>query len=1061
MNIAKASIQHKVATLLASVLICVFGLMYATQLQMALLPDMEMPMAVVACYYNGANPSDIEELVTRPLEGAIMSVQGVDEISSTSSDGVSQIQITYVEGTDLDIAATKLREQFDRVSLPEDAMDPVIINMNLSELMPTAMIALMGEDLARLQTLADDVVVPALERINGVAQVTVNGGVEQQIAVELDATRAAGYGLSTSYVSQFLAGQNLIYPGGSLDNGSKKLTVSTDAKFRTVEDVRNMILSLPTGGAVRLGEVAVVTLEDKDMSAIAKSGKDACVVLQVSKQSSANEVYVSEKIIERLEELKPDNPNLRYAAPYLASDYINQTVDAAYQNILQGVLMAAIVVLLFLRRGGATLTIAVSMPICILTVLLLMHVFGLTLNMMSLGGIAMGVGMIVDNSIVVLENIYRFSADGHNRESACVEGTKEVISSVVASTLTTEAVFVPLALTGGMAGQLFKDFCLTIASLIFASLVISLTLVPLLCWFTLDEEKVRRRREKLAGRKPGPLKRLTEKLNAFYLKILDFFVRHLFLGMAASFALVVLFGVTLVNTKMVLIPDMDEGQVTLSIRMPIGSQLSETAAIADRVSAVAEGEVPEIEQMFYIASNESVTMMLDIGSKSRRQRSSNDVAVNLREALADVAGCEITVSASDSQALMGGGGDIAVKISGDDYDTLEFLANDLISQISALPDAVNVDSSLSDEVPQVKVAVNREAAARYGLTAAAIGGAVRSELTGSTATRVTINGRELEVVVRGSGAASESLDALKSMGVPTAMGGTVPLGAVADVTIEQAPQTITRSNQTRQVTISGDSVSGDTAAMTKAIWEILDQYTFPQGYAVETDGSYESMIESFTDLLLALAAALLLVYFVLAVQFESFLMPVMVMLILPVAFTGSLFGLPVTGRDLSMLSLVSIIMLAGTVVNSSIILVEYIKIRRRMGEDRRTAILHACPLRVRPILMTTLTTILAMVPMALEIGDTNEMMSDMGITMIAGMVISTVVTLVFTPVYYSVIDSFGSLFRRKDKGEKPRKPLFGRRGGEEALPAAPEAAPAGPAEAPQTPGPETALTEKT
>ena len=1031
MSIAKASIQHKVATLLASILICVFGLMFATQLQMALMPEMEMPMAVVACYYTGASPSDIEELVTRPLESAIMSVQGVDEISSTSSDGVSQIQITYEDGTDLDIAATKLREQFDRVSLPEDAMDPVIINMNLSALMPTAMVALMGEDLAQLQTLADDVVVPALERINGVAQVTVNGGVEQQIAVELDPTRAAGYGLSTSYVSQFLAGQNLIYPGGSLENGAKKLTVSTDAKFQTVDDVANMILSLPTGGAVRLAEVAKVTLEDKDMDAMAKSGEDACVVLQVSKQSSANEVSVSEQVIKRLEGLKVDNPSLRYATPYLASDYINQTVDAAYQNILQGVLLAAIVVLLFLRRGGATLTIAVSMPICILTVFVLMNAFDLTLNMMSLGGIAMGVGMIVDNSIVVLENIYRFSADGHDRQSACIEGTKEVTSSVVASTLTTEAVFVPLALTGGMAGMMFRDFCLTIASLIFASLVISLTLVPLLCYFTLDEEKVRRRAEKKAGKQSGFLQRFEERISAIYLKILNYFVRHLFQGMLVSCALVVLFGITLMNTKMVLIPDMDQGTVNLSIEMPIGSQLNETAAIADRVSSIVEAETPEIEQMFYIASNESVTMMMDIGAKSQRTRSSNDIAVNLRSALQDIAGCEITVSTSDSEAMMGGGGDIAVVISGDDYGTLEFLANDLISQIAALPDAVNVQSSLSDEVPQVKVRVNRESAAQYGLTAAAIGGAVRSELTGSTATRVTLSGRELDVVVRGSGAASKSLDALKSMAVPSAMGGTVPLGSVADVSIEQAPQTITRSNQTRQVTISGDSVSGDTAAMASAIWEILNNYTFPQGYAVETDGSYETMMESFSDLLLALAAALLLVYFVLAVQFESFLMPVMIMLILPVAFTGSLFGLPLTGRDLSMLSLVSIIMLAGTVVNSSIILVEYIKIRRARGEDRETAILHACPLRVRPILMTTLTTILAMVPMAMGIGETNEMMSDMGITMISGMVISTIVTLVFTPVYYSVIDNLSRIFSRnkggKKPGQKPGRPKLFRR----------------------------------
>ena len=1023
MKIAKACIEHKVATLLASIMVCVFGLMFAAQLQMALMPEMEMPMAVVACYYVGANPSDIEELVTRPLESAIMSVPGVDEISSTSSEGVTQIQITYVEDTDLDIAATKLREQFDQVTLPEDAMDPVIINMNLSELMPTAMIALMGDDLARLQSLAEDSVVPALERIDGVAQVSVMGGAEQQIAVDLDATRASGFGLSTSYISQFLAGQNLIYPGGNLQNGSKKLTVSTDAKFQSVEDVSNMLLSLPTGGTVRLSEVASVTLENKDMEAIAKVGEAPCVVLQVSKQSDANEAAVSEAILKRLERLQQENINVQYIIPYIASDYINQTVDSAYQNIIQGMLLAALVVLLFLRRGGATFTIIVSMPMCVLTVFVLMNAFDLTLNMMSLGGIAMGVGMIVDNSIVVLENIYRFSAEGHSRIDACVEGTKEVTSSVVASTLTTEAVFVPLALTEGMAGMMFRDFCLTIASLIFGSLVISLTLVPLLCYFTLNEERVQRRAEKLANRKPGPFQRLKAKLNGLYLKLLDFFVRHLAIGMLASAALVVGFGLTLVNTKMVLMPDMDQGQVSVNVSMPIGSGLDEAAQIADRVSAIVEANCPEMEDMFYLSQAESVTMLVNLVSRTERERTCFDIEADLRGKLQDIAGCEITVSAS-SMMSMGSGNDIAVQLSGDDYDTLSFLANDLISQISALPDAVNVDSSLSDQVPQVKVIMNREAAAQYGLTAAAVGGAVRSELTGSTATKVTINSQELDVVVRGSGAASESLDALRSMAVPSSFGGTVPLSSVAEVVIEQAPQTITRSNQTRQITITGDTVSGDAAAMTQSIWAILNNYTLPQGYSFETTGSYEDMMESFGDLLFALAVALLLVYFVLAVQFESFLMPVMVMLILPVAFTGSLFGLPLTGRDLSMLSLVSIIMLAGTVVNASIILIEYIKVRRDKGEDRRTAILNACPLRVRPILMTTLTTILAMVPMALGIGETNEMMSDMGITMIAGMVISTVITLVFTPVYYSVIDNLSHIFRRfrRDGGGKPEEP---------------------------------------
>lgn len=1008
MSTAKFSIQHKVTTLLAVIMISVFGVMFTSQLQMALLPDMEFPAAVVMCYYSGASPSDMEELVTRPLETAIMSVPGVDEVQSTSSDGVSQVQITYVDGTDVDVAATKLREQFDMLSLPDGAMDPVIVNINVSDMMPTAMIALMGEDLADLQSLADDVVVPALERINGVASVDVYGGVGQQIAVELDAARTAELGLSNSYVSQILAAENLLYPGGDLQSGSKKLTVSTDAKFQSVEDVANMLLPLPTGGTVRLGEVANVVLETTDPDTIADMNATNCVLLQVSKQSGANEVATSEAVVERLDELTAENPSVHYAAPYLASDYINLSVESALQNIVLGVVLAAIVVFLFLRRWGATMTIAISMPVCILTVFILMNVFDLTLNMMSLGGIAMGVGMIVDNSIVVLENIYRFASEGHDRFSACVEGTKEVTTSVVASTLTTVAVFLPLGLSGGIAGMMFKDFSLTIAFLILASLIIALTLVPLLCYMLLDENKVRQQAMKKAQRPANGLAARIggwiNRLNNLYQRLLRYFVYHLKTGMLVSVAMVAIFAVCCLSTNMVLIPEMDQGTVSISVSMPIGSEVEETNAITDRITEIVQRDVPELESMYAMSQAESATIGLNLVGKSERTRSSSDVADDLRVAMQDIAGCEITASSSQMTGMTSGD-DISVEITGEDYDTLAMIAGDLTNQISALDDAVDVTNSLSEQVPQVKVTMRREAAAQYGLTAAAVGAAVRAELTGATATTVTIDNQELDVVVRGDGAASESLDVLRSMPIASSRGGYVPLSTVAEVSVEQAPQSINRTNQSRVVTITGDTISGNTTQITKQITNILDGYTMPEGYTAEITGSYSDMMESFGDLLLALLVALGLVYFILAAQFESFAMPVIVMMILPVAFTGALFALPVTGRDLSMISLVALIMLAGTVVNSSIILVEYIKIRRNMGESREEAILKACPLRVRPVMMTTLTTVLAMVPMAMGWGDTNEMMSDMGVTMISGMVISTVVTLLFTPVYYSVIDN--------------------------------------------------------
>ena len=1014
MNIPKFCIKHKVTTLMAFIMITVFGVVFTGQLQMSLLPDVEAPAAVVICYYNGANPSDMEQLVTRPLESAVMSVPGVESVSSTSSDGVSQLQVTYVDGTDLDIAATKLREKFDMLSLPDGAMDPMIVNINISDLLPTAVIGLKGEDLAQVQALAEDTVVPALERVEGVAQVTVSGGVEQQIAVEVDSARAAGYGLSNSYIAQMLTAENLLYPAGDVQYGSQTLTVSTNAKFRSVDDVADMILPLPTGGRVRLNEVAKVQLETSDPAAIAKVDGTPCVVLQVSKQSGGNEVATSKAVVAALEQLQQKNSAVQYTVAYLASDYINMAVNSAINNIFLGVLLAAVVVFLFLRRIGATATISVSMPVCILTVFVLMNVFDLTLNMMSLGGIAMGVGMIVDNSIVVLENIYRYAGEGRSRMESCVEGTREVFLSLTASTLTTVAVFVPLSFCGGIAEMIFRDFCLTISFLILSSLVISVTLVPLLCYFLLDDRRIQKELEhqKAKGARAG----LGTRLMTWYQKVLDYFVRHLWQGMLVSVGLVVLFVAACASTKAVLMPDMDMGMLSVSVSTPPGSELEDTSAIAETISRLCMDNVPELDYVYYTAQGESGSVNLVLVDKSKRERGVDDVANDLRPLLQDIAGCEITITSSDMTALMSTGADISVDITGTDNNTLALIADDLAQQIGQLPDAVDVTSSLARQVPQVTVTMRRDAAAQYGLTAAGVGAAVRSELTGATATTVTMDNKEIDVVIRGSGAAAKSLDALRSMAVPTPYGGTVPLSAVAEVQVELAPQTITRVDQSRQVSVTGSSLSGDLTAIARQVQQILDGYTMPEGYTAQISGTYLDMTENFNDLLLALVVALGLVYFVLASQFESFLMPVIVMMILPVAFGGALFALPLTGRDLSMISLVALIMLAGTVVNASIILVDYIRQRRERGESREEAILHACPLRVRPVLMTTLTTILALLPMALGMSEgASEMMSDMGITMMSGMTISTAITLLFTPVYYSVIDDLSHIFRRRKK----------------------------------------------
>lgn len=1027
MDIASFCIKHKVTTVLAFIVVTIFGLVFYSNLKLALMPNMEFPAAYVMCTYPGANPEDVEELVTRPLESSIATVTGVKEITSTSSENVSIVMITYEDGTDVDQAAVKLREKFGALSLPDGCQDPVIMNFNINDLMPVAVISLAGDDLAALQSTAEDSIIPALERIDGVASATVNGGLDSQITVETNAAALAGYGLNISSISNYLAAANVLYPGGDVQNGTAKLTVTTDGKFQTVDDVRDAIIFLPQGGSVRLGEIANVYLDGEVQDATARVRDDACVVLMVNKQSGANEVETAHKIQDALADLAKDDATLQYELVYDASEYIQQTISSAMQNILMGVVLSAIVVFLFLRRPGATITISLSMPICVIAVILVMNLFDITMNMISMGAIAICVGMVVDNSIVVLENIYRYAGDGYGRTESCVLGTKEVVLPITASTLTTVAVFLPVGLSGGMAGMVFKDFALTVVFLILISLVVAITLVPLMCYFLLDETKVRL--QKLTVNETET--KIQAKLNWLsdrYMKALGYLIRHRGKAFLISVAAVVLFLLSCLTTDIVLMPDTDQGTVNIAVSTPSGTELEQTEGYSDRIVAIAQEECPEIETLYAINQAESATIMLDVGPKADRDRSSKQIANDLREALRDIAGCDITVS--DYSMMMGGGmsgssDDISVSISGADQDMLETIAADLTAQIGALPDAIDVKSSLDDTIPAVKVAVRQSAAAQYGLTSATIGGAVRAELTGVTATTVTIDGTELDVVIRGSGASAESLDALRSMPLATPTGGSVPLSAVADVSVELSPQSIARSNQSREVTITGSTISGSATEISRQIQELLDGYDMPEGYSAEIGGTYSQMMENFGKLGLALLVAIGLVYFILASQFESFLMPVIVMMILPLSLSGALFGLPITRQDISMIVLLGLIMLTGTVVNSSIILVDYINVRRAAGQDRESAILAACPLRVRPIMMTTMTTVLALIPMALGIGsEGSEIMQPLGIVMIFGMLISVLVTLLFTPVFYSILDSFaervGRPFRTKQAKKKEK-----------------------------------------
>lgn len=1013
MKFAQTFIKHHVMTILLYILVVVFGFYSFQNLPLALMPSMEVPAAVVYATYPGAGPEDIEQQVTKKLEGAVAGLSGLDTLQSTSSENMAMLVIQFTNHTDMDQAMTDLRDKVAQVKgqLPDDASDPTVMSIDIDS-MPVVQVALRGNDLASLQSIAEDEIQPTLERLDGVASVDISGGYEQEIAVHTDASRLKGYNLTISSIGQQLGADNIAIPGGDLDNGSQTLAVRTDGEYSSIDDVKNALISLPAGGTVRLSQIADVSMQPKDQDAISKVDGEECIILSVNKQSGSNTAQIAELAKAEFDSLLKSNDSLQWNIVMDQSDYINMTVDNAIQNIWMGVLFAAIVLFLFLRDFGATMAVTIAMPCCILFTFLIMNVLGITLNMMSLGGITLGVGMIVDNSIVVLENIFTYRADGYDRMDACTKGTGEVIGAVIASTLTTVAVFLPIALSGGMAGMMFKEFCITIVALLLSSLIISVTLVPLLCYFLLGSTKQKSVKPQGSGATP-----ITEKpLSRVYRSSLNFLITHRWAGIALTVVICIVSVLSVSQAGMELIPEMDEGQVSVTVSMPNGSTMEDTAAIEDRIAAIAVDTIPEMEQIYYstgsstsiMSSSSGASVTISLVDLDQRDRSSADIAKQLRRDLQDIAGCELTVSTSSTMS-MSTDSDISVELTGDDYDQLAETADDLANQISALPDAINVESSAGEQTPRVAVKINRENASRFGLNAATIGGLVRGELTGSTATTLRMNGEEYDVTVAGDEDVATSLDALRSMQIPTMTGGTVPLSMVADVYTELSPQSIVRKNQKETVTITGESESGDSNAIQAAVDKVVADYELPDGVEVGSGDTAASQIAETTGtLMLALAVAILLVYFILATQFNSFSLPIAIMLILPIGLLGSMILLWPTGNHVSMVALLGVIILAGTVVNSSIVLIDYTLQRRQRGEDKNTAILNACPRRVRPVLMTAMTTILGLVPMVCSSGEGSEMMKPMGVVMMTGMVISTIATLFITPVYYSLTDSVAS-----------------------------------------------------
>ncbi|MBP8691599.1 MAG: efflux RND transporter permease subunit [Sedimentibacter sp.] len=1017
--LAKFSVKKPVTITMIILMMIVIGAVSYSKLQIDLLPQMDLPYVMVQTSYQGAGPEEIENIISRPLEQTLSTVENIEDIISISSEGSSLILMQFAFNTDMDEIMLQIRERIDIIKgyLPEGTSSPLALKLDPNAI-PIVQLAVSSKgDLYTTQKIAEDVITPRFERIEGTASASVTGGLEQEVEIVLKEEMIKGYNLSSSYVAQILAAENLNMPGGTVKKGTNELTVRTTGEFKSLEEIKSLPIPLPTGGTIRLKDIADVSLRNKDQSSITKLNGKEVVQISVMKQSDANTVNVARSIDKEIEKLKAEYPDLELVTVFNQADYINLAIDNLIKTATQGGILAILILLVFLRSFKTTLVIAISIPFSIITTFVMLFFAGITLNMMTLGAFALAVGMLVDNSIVVLENIYRNRSLGLDRITASVDGTNEVAMAVTASTLTTIAVFLPIVFTGGLAAILFKEFALTITIALLSSLVIALTLVPMLSSKLISVRNLESEEEQ--EKKHGPIV-------VFYKKILGYSLRHRFLTIVLSIALFVVSVLMVYTVGAEFFPATDEGMINISADLPAGSEIEDIDALLEEIKEAISG-IPEIEtvfssagggQMYGLGSSSSGSVVVLLKSLDERDRSAKEISDEIRSLTRDIPGAEISVSESSTMMMGMTTGAISITIKGDDMDTLKTIGDDFKRIIERVEGTREVTTSYEDGIPQVQIITDRAIASQYGLTTAQIGSSIANALSGSKVTTYKINGDEIDVVLKADNVYGESISYLEMLPIQTPMGSTVPLTEVADIKVEKGPISIQRENQVRVLTVSGSVVGRDIQSASNEIEELLKDYEMPLGYSYVFGGEIEQIEETFRDLFLVMLLAIALVYMIIAAQFESLIQPLSIMFSVPLALSGGFIALFVTGLPLNVIGIIGLIILVGIVVNNAIVLVDYINNRRRRGEDRNLAIMKAGPIRIRPIMMTALTTILGLVPMSLGLGEGAELSQSMGVVVIGGLSLSTVLTLVIVPVMYTIFDDMTEFFKRKIKKDR-------------------------------------------
>lgn len=1034
MRISDLSVKRPVTIMMVFLVVLLLGAVSLSKLKMDLLPEMNLPMAIALTSYEGVGPEEIEALVTRPIEEALGTVNGIKNINSVSSKGNSLVYVEFVWGTDMNFAMNQMREKLDLIQamLPQDVDKPMLLKLNM-DMMPVMVLGVGGEvDLTSLDKLANDTIKPRLERVNGVASVEVAGGVQREIRISAIPQRLQAYGLSLDSIVSFLRMENRNTAAGTIEEGLKEHIVRVTGEFRSIQEIEDLAIPLAKGGQVRLGEIARVEDTFKEQSQYVFMNGDPCVQVSVQKQSDANTIKVSDGVNAEIAELKKVLPKgTEFVVGLDQASYIRMSVDEVTSNALIGAALAVLILFLFLRNLRSTLIIGVAIPISIISTFILMYFGGLTLNVVSLGGLALGVGMMVDNSIVILENIYRYRQEGWSRVEAAKQGAHEVAMAVTASTLTTIAVFLPIVFVEGLSSQIFRPLALTVSFSLVASLFVALTLVPMLSSKILKVDKENGRKNRLLAQWGNAFTALENK----YRSLLAWSINHKKVVVGLTFVLFVISCGLLAFVGMEFLPKQDSGQYSINITLPNGTALRETQRVTDLVVQYIR-EIPE--QDWYLcavgvgggmmggsANSESATVMGKLVSKNERTRSIDQVLDELRAKCNSIPGAKIEISASEMN--MGASlSPIQINLTGDNLEVLTALAEDVAAQVKTVEGTREVKTSIEDGRPELEIQINREKAAQYGLNSTQLSMFLATALNGTTATKYRDHGEEVNISVMLDEQYRENLNELHALTIMSSTGALVPLGDIAVLERVSGPTQIVRQNQARQVTVTGQIFGRDLGSVTKEIQQVLSGLHLPAGVQIEYGGANEEMMSAFRDLALALILAILLVYMILAAQFEGLLYPFIIMFAIPPTLIGVVFSLLCMGQTLSVPTFIGIIMLAGIVVNNAIVLVDYINVLRvRDGLSRKEAILKAGPTRLRPILMTTLTTVLALLPTMFGKGEGAELSAPMATAVAGGLTFSTLITLVLIPCIYILTDNLSKKFKVNAAATAQKIPVGG------------------------------------